>query len=148
MVQLPTCTTGFRKTIRLRIQKAVPIDLQTVAGNYLIEQLAPRRYALYAHLQPGSLRLRVGDHVRTGQQLALLGNSGNSDAPHLHFHICDANSPLGCEGVPYVFDRVSQLGELPSLAILTNGTGWTPRDRQVVERKMEIPVQNSVIRFR
>ena len=129
-------------------QKAVAIDLQTAPGNYLILQLAPNRYALYAHLQPGSLRVRRGDHVRTGQSLALLGNSGNSDAPHLHFHICDANSALRCEGVPYVIDRFALLGVLPSLAVLTNGTGWKPDGQPAAERILEIPVRNAVVRFR
>jgi murein DD-endopeptidase MepM/ murein hydrolase activator NlpD len=36
--------------------------------------------------------------------LGLVGNSGNSTQPHLHFHVTDASSPLGSEGVPYAFD--------------------------------------------
>jgi murein DD-endopeptidase len=83
--------------------RAVPITLDTVGGNYLILDLGAGRYALYAHLQPGSARVKVGDKVHRGQVLALLGNTGNSDAPHLHFHIADTNSPLGAEGLPYSF---------------------------------------------
>ena len=60
---------------------AVPITLDTVTGNYVTLDLGNGRYAHYAHLQPGSLRVKVGDHVKTGQVLALLGNSGNSDSP-------------------------------------------------------------------
>ena len=92
-------------------KRAVPITLETVGGNYLILDLGGGRYAFYAHLQPGSQRVHVGDKVRRGQVLALLGNTGNSDAPHLHFHVSDANNPLGAEGLPYVFASYVSAGK-------------------------------------
>jgi len=39
-----------------------------------------------------------------------LGNSGQSTAPHLHFQVMDASSPLAAEGIPFVFDRFGFLG--------------------------------------
>ena len=60
--------------------------------------------ALYAHLQPRSLKVRSGDRVRRGQVLGLVGNSGNSVAPHLHFHVMDGPSPLDSNGLPYLID--------------------------------------------
>jgi len=63
-----------------------------------------RFYALYAHLQPGSLKVKKGDAVKKGQAIALLGNSGNTTGPHLHFHVIHGKSPLGSDGVPYVID--------------------------------------------
>jgi murein DD-endopeptidase MepM/ murein hydrolase activator NlpD len=56
---------------------------------------------MYAHLQPGSLRVKVGDKVKAGQVLGLVGNTGNTSEPHLHFQLMNANSPLGSEGLPY-----------------------------------------------
>src|SRR5690349_16608627 len=47
--------------------RAVPITMETVGGNHVILDLGRSRYAFYAHLQPGSIRVRVGDQVRTGQ---------------------------------------------------------------------------------
>ncbi len=82
----------------------MPITLETVGGNYVALDLGGNRFAFYAHLQPGSIKAKVGDRVRKGQVLALLGNSGNSTEPHLHFQVTDGNSPLGSEGLPYVFD--------------------------------------------
>ena len=58
-------------------------------GNCLIIDQGSNEYAVYAHLKPGSLRVHRGDKVRTGQVLALCGNSGNSSEPHLHFHLQD-----------------------------------------------------------
>ena len=82
---------------------AVPITLETVAGNHVIVDLGGGYFGLWAHLQPGSVRVKVGDHVRRGQVLGLVGNSGNSTEPHLHFHVTDASSCLASEGIPYAF---------------------------------------------
>lgn len=125
---------------------AVPITLETVGGNYVIIDLGGGRYAFYAHLQPHSLRVHAGERVQAGEVIAKLGNSGNSDAPHLHFHIGDRPSPLGAEGVPYVLRRFDILGRVPSLAVLENGQGWQPHDSPV-QRHDEIPAENVVVRF-
>ena len=77
-----------------------PNDL---TGNFVNQDLGGGRFALYAHLQPGSLRVRPGDVVQPGQVLGLVGNSGNSTEPHLHFHVMDGQggaSNLAAEGVP------------------------------------------------
>jgi hypothetical protein len=101
---------GFPENAGSNEQSSRAITLDNVVGNYLIFDLGQGRFALYAHLQPGSLRVKLGDKVKAGDALARLGNSGNSDAPHLHFHLMDANSPLGAEGLPY------ELRPSPSLA--------------------------------
>ena len=87
-------------------KRAVPITLDTLGGNMVVVDIGNGRYATFAHLLPKSLRVSVGAKVRRGQVLGLLGNSGNSDAPHLHFHIADGPSPFGSEGVPYIFESM------------------------------------------
>ena len=98
--------------------RAVPITLDTVAGNHVIVALGGGRFAMWAHFQPGSIKVKVGDHVHRGQVLGLVGNSGNSTEPHLHFQVMDASSPLGAEGLPYVLDafdaRTHHVRELPT----------------------------------
>lgn len=84
--------------------RAVAITLDSVGGNQVTLDLGGGRYAYYAHLMPGSVRVNPGDKVRRGQVLALLGNSGNSTEPHLHFHLGDTGSALAAEGLPYAFD--------------------------------------------
>lgn len=128
-------------------KKAVPINLETVGGNYVILDLGGGNFAFYAHLQPNTIRVKVGDHVKRGQTLALLGNSGNSDAPHLHFHVSDGNSPLGAEGLPYVFDSFESKGELPSKKLLAEG-GWKAWILTKPEkRQLEIPTENAILGF-
>jgi len=124
--------------------KAVPISLETIGGNYVILDLGHNRYAAYMHMQPGKIRVKEGDKVRRGDVLGLVGNSGNSDGPHLHFQICDANSPLGSEGLPFVFESFEKLGQG---AINDNGASWRPIGN-VEERRMETPLENVVVRFR
>jgi murein DD-endopeptidase MepM/ murein hydrolase activator NlpD len=89
--------------------RAVPITLDTVGGNYVVLDLGGKRYAFYGHLQPKSLRVKAGERVKRGQVLGLVGNSGNSTEPHLHFHVADAPAPLGAEGQPYAFDWSKRL---------------------------------------
>ncbi|MEU4625675.1 M23 family metallopeptidase [Actinoplanes sp. NPDC023801] len=79
-----------------------------LTGNFVIQDLGGGAYALYAHMQSGSLRVRPGDRLTRGQTIGLVGNSGNSTEAHLHFHVVDSpNLPLGVAGdsVPYTFDH-------------------------------------------
>ena len=131
---------GIPQNIPGATSRAVPITLETVGGNHVILDLGQGRYAFYAHLQPGSLRVKPGDKVRRGQVVGLVGNSGNSTEPHLHFHISNANSPLASEGLPYVLESFEQQGQ---------GWGWkaSGKDAAVQKHMLEIPLQNAVVRF-
>ena len=120
--------------------RAVPITLETVGGNHVIIDIGGGYYAFYAHLKPGSLKVKVGDKVKRGQVVGLVGNTGNSTEPHLHFHVSDANSPLGSEGVPYRMDSFEIVGHCTSLA------GGCQRSAPVT-RKGEVPLANTLVRF-
>ena len=120
--------------------RAVPITLETVGGNYVILDIGNGRYAFYAHLQPGSLRVKKGDRVKRGQVVGLVGNSGNSTEPHLHFHISDSPSPLGSEGIPYRHDSFQLVGRCRQA--LSGCSSATPETR-----RGEIPMGNMLIRF-
>lgn len=98
--------------------------------------------------QPGSLRVKVGDNVKAGQALALIGNSGNSDAPHLHFQLTDGNSPMGSEGIPHGFETFTQLGVIDGPDVLDSGKAWPPNagEKPVVHHR-EFPVDNGVVTF-
>ena len=119
--------------------RAVPITLETVGGNHVVLDLGGGRYAFYAHLQPGSLRVKLGDQVERGQVLGLVGNSGNSTEPHLHFHVADGIAPLASEGIPYRHDSFEQVGACENF---TNCTRQAPD-----VRRGEVPLGNWLIRF-
>jgi hypothetical protein len=71
-------------------------------GNHVILDLGDGRFALYAHLKPGSVRVQPGQRVARGDVLGLVGSSGNSSEPHLHFHVMDGPGALTSSGVPYL----------------------------------------------
>jgi Peptidase family M23 len=77
-------------------------DPRRLAGNHVIVATAGT-YALYAHLAPGSVAVTGGQQVRAGEVLGRVGHSGNSTAPHLHFHLMDSADPLQARGIPCAF---------------------------------------------
>ena len=101
------------------------------------------KYAFYAHILAGTITVKLGERVRPGQTIGLLGNSGNSDAPHLHFHLGDQPSPLGTEGLPFVIDQYEKLG----VATANFMAQWKPAGLPE-SRRGELPLQNHIVRFR
>ena len=80
-------------------------DIDSATGNHVVEALDDGRFVLYAHLATGSVRVQSGQRVQRGQVVGLVGNSGHSDEPHLHFQVMDAPDSFDPNGLPYVFDR-------------------------------------------
>lgn len=79
-------------------------DTDSFGGNHVLVRMRPGVFALYGHLIPGSLRVAVGDRVVASQQLGLLGNTGNTSAPHLHFGLIDGLGVLSSDSLPFVID--------------------------------------------
>ncbi|GEM_PF-5595753 len=63
--------------------------------NYLILKHPYNEYSVYAHLQQGSIAARVGEHVRKNQQIGVVGLSGFTSYPHLHFEVYKKNEEFG-----------------------------------------------------
>jgi N-acyl-D-amino-acid deacylase len=135
---------GIPENVPGATSRAVPITLDTVAGNHVIINLGDGVYAFYAHLQPGSIKVKLGDKVRAGQVLAALGNSGNSTEPHLHFHLINANSPLGGEGLPYAYQAFELEGRTSGLR--AERMDWIRLPSPELHR-LEMPLENEVVRF-
>ncbi len=62
-------------------------DVRRVLGNAVALSHRKGEFSYLAHLQQGSLQVRVGDHIRRGTLVGYVGNSGHSPGPHLHYHL-------------------------------------------------------------
>jgi murein DD-endopeptidase MepM/ murein hydrolase activator NlpD len=122
--------------------------IQMAGGNYAVVDIGNGRYAFYAHMQPGSVRVKAGDKVTTGQVLGLLGNSGNTDTPHLHFHVMDGPSPLLANGLPYVFTSFVGDGRLTDeQPLFTGGEVTIDKGAMAGPHENEMPLYDQVVSF-
>jgi murein DD-endopeptidase MepM/ murein hydrolase activator NlpD len=85
------------------LPSGLPVD--QADGNFVVLDVGQGAFALFAHMQPGSVTVAAGAKVKRGDVLGKVGNTGNTSAPHLHFHVMDGPSPLLANGIPYVIDR-------------------------------------------
>jgi hypothetical protein len=95
---------GIAENVPNSDKLATVINWDTLAGNHIIQDLGCGRFAAYAHLRPGTLKVKNGDTVKAGDVIARLGNTGNSSEPHLHFQICDAPSFPKSQGLPFAIE--------------------------------------------
>lgn len=123
-------------------------------GNHVIIDIGHGEYAMYAHLQPGKIRVREGQRVRRGQVIGLVGNSGNSSEPHLHFHVGNRPFSLEANGLPYTYDRFRVTGQIGGdrAAFSDAGEGFSGVATVVPntgnqQRRDELPLMWDVIDF-
>jgi murein DD-endopeptidase MepM/ murein hydrolase activator NlpD len=77
-----------------------------IVGNHVVLDLGDGVYAMYAHVRRGSLKIKPGDRVRAGQQIARCGNSGNSTEPHVHFQLMDGPDLDAARGIPFTWSGI------------------------------------------
>lgn len=96
-------------------------DRANAIGNGVVIDHGNGEYSLLAHLQQKSLRVKVGDRVKSGQMLGLVGNSGNTSEPHIHYHLQDGPKPFEAEGLPIPFTNIRVNGEPVAKAEVVKG---------------------------
>ena len=93
-----------------------------IIGNHVTIQGADGVFATVAHLQRGSLAVKVGDRVRAGEQIGGCGNSGNTTEPHVHAQLMDRRSPITGQGIPIAFrDIVIENSAAPADELIRDG---------------------------
>ena len=130
----------------------VGIPLEEADGNHVVIDLGGGNFAFYAHLIKDSVSVKAGDFVTRGQVIGLLGNTGNTIAPHLHFHMMSGPATFGSNGIPYVvyeYDLISQAASTEAFdEAEANGTPLeiVPVDNPGI-RKESLPLDLSIVNF-
>jgi hypothetical protein len=124
---------------------------QNAGGNRVAIDLGDGRFAVYAHLQKGSLMVHTGDRVRRGQRIANVGSSGTTGGPHLHFQVTDRPSLVQADGMPYEFSTFDLTGQTPPLAdVLPYYDSLEPipiTTTRTGQRRDELPLGRDVVTF-
>ena len=127
------------------------LTLQTAPGNNVIEAIGGGEFALYAHMQTGTVAVHVGEHIRRGQFLGRVGNTDSSTAPHLHFQVMSAPSALVSNGLPYVFGTSLLTARILNLAEFSRDVDPLPAKlgpaARPVIRHDQLPLQGDVNTF-
>lgn len=84
-------------------QKPGEMDPSNPPGNHVVIDHGNRELSFLAHLKKGSVAVKKGDAVKTGDRIGLCGNSGNSSEPHLHYHLQTTERFGDGEGLPAQF---------------------------------------------
>jgi Peptidase family M23 len=128
------------------------LTVPQIAGNHVLLDLGNGQYAMYAHMAPQSVTVHVGDRVKAGDKLGLLGNSGNTTGPHLHFQISDRPSILDTTSLPFVFDNMvlqnrtsANLDEIENFSIDGTSLPFVMKASKPVAQTM--PLARDVIDF-
>ncbi len=98
-------------------------------------------------MQPGSIRVKVGQKLKVGQVIGLLGNTGNSDGPHLHFHVMDGPGPLSSNGVPYRFTNFTVEGRVENIGPIQEGAVAQIGSVGLGPKRHELPLDNQIVNF-
>jgi hypothetical protein len=104
------------------------LNMGNIAGNYIIIRNTENIFGLFAHLKLNSILVKENEHVTAGQKIGLIGHSGNSMAPHLHFQLTDSSDYNSAKGIPCCFK---------TLEYYVNGV-WTTKLNTIPKKKDRI----------
>ena len=87
---------------------------ENLLGNHIILEVGPQEHLILAYLKHGSILVKPGDTVASGQPLAACGNSGASVYPHLQLYaLKDGKKLVLSEGLPLEFTNFEILRPSP-----------------------------------
>lgn len=84
---------------------------KTDKPNEVIIRTEHGEYLVLLHFKKNSITVKQGDRIKRGQLLGLVGNSGFSSEPHIHFHIMNGFPGAAATGIKCFFDKVSVNGK-------------------------------------
>ncbi len=91
---------------KIRKNRPIVCDVEDVKGNYILIKHKNHEYSLIAHILKNSFKVQVGDMVKTGDEIAQIGNSGNTNGPHIHFQVQSDFDFDKAKGIPIHFKNI------------------------------------------
>jgi hypothetical protein len=86
--------------------KALHDPVMAYDGNCVVIDQGNSEYSLMAHMQPGSVTVKVGDRVAAGQVIGTLGNSGDATGPHVHYQLQSGPQLWRYQTLPFKFQNI------------------------------------------
>jgi hypothetical protein len=115
------------------------IDTVQTLGNFALVRHAEHQYSVLAQLKRGSLAVRQGQRIKRGEEIGRCGNSGDSTAPHLHFHMQDTPN------VSDVLERKLQLATARGIRVHFTGV-LLERNAIINARKRALPIRGDRVK--
>jgi len=140
-----TIKIWYNATYKFRPKKENGIlDIRPNAGNHVMIKSDSGYIVFLAHFKNNSISVKQGQRVAQGERIGLVGNSGNSTAPHLHINLFDQmDDPFTSKVLPFRFsayktltsqgqwvsfvESVPQVGALVKFQRITSHSKWTPK---------------------
>jgi len=97
-------------------------------GNHVVIRHGKGEYSFIAHFRQGSIRVRKGEQVESGQCIGLCGNSGHSTEPHIHVHVQSGPVMWFSRGLPVRFFAFEKDGVACASGYLEKGEQVRPTD--------------------
>lgn len=104
---MPDNTLGSEDYPRKQLRE----DEMNPDGNYILIDHGNGEVSTFAHLKYGSARVKVGERVEADQLIALVGNSGSTAVPHLHYELRSSFGVRGVRSAPPYFEEIRLLGQ-------------------------------------
>lgn len=82
------------------------------AGNNVVIDHGNKEYSFFAHLKQNSIRVNIGQKIKSGDTIGECGNSGTSTGPHLHYDLKNSPSWRFGASLPAQFSNYYANGKL------------------------------------
>ena len=86
-------------------------DVNAKRGNVVVIDHGDGEFSVYSHLKHASATVKIGDHVKAGEKIAEVGNSGDTQFPRLQYSLQNSADLKGSEGLPATFERLKVNGK-------------------------------------
>lgn len=93
------------KNTHITKDRKIICDVDDPKGNYIVVKHPNGEYSTLCHFEKDSFKVQLGDIVKQGDPLGLVGNSGNTQGPHIHFQVQQGPNPSIDKGIPITFTK-------------------------------------------